>query len=281
MTGLGSTSKRLVHRMGERPERTEDVLTVEEPMEIELVHFDGAEWQETTLSITMRTPGHDFELAAGFLFTEGILGRREEIESIQHCPLHGEEQEYNVVQLRLAEPVRFDEERLHRHFYTTSSCGICGKTSLDAVRATFPALPKENGASLAVGTLRSLPERLRASQEVFDRTGGLHAAAIFGTDGAGIVTREDIGRHNALDKAVGERFLAGEVPLWDAVVMVSGRASFELVQKALAAGIPILAAVGAASTLAVDLASEYGMTLVGFLRDGHFTVYCGAERLVA
>jgi len=273
---LGPTAARSVVRDGRT---VEDLLTTEEPMEIEVVHADGAHWRETPLAVTMRTPGDDFELAAGFLFTEGVITAREDIEKIEHCPLHGSGDEENVVKVRLREGVRFDETRLHRHFYTTSSCGVCGKTSLEAVRATFRALLSEDSPKVAAAVLREIPGKLRAGQATFAQTGGLHAAAVFTALGDVVVLREDVGRHNALDKVVGERLLAGKLPLRDAVVAVSGRGSFELVQKSLAAGVPILAAVGAASSLAVDLAREYGMTLVGFLRGEGFAVYSGEGRI--
>jgi len=269
------TSERLVTRGGQR---LADLLTTEEPMEIEIVHADGAHWRETSLAVTMRTPGDDFELAAGFLFTEGVITAKGDIGRIEHCPLHGTEQEHNVVKVRLREGVAFDEARLHRHFYTTSSCGVCGKTSLEAVRATFPTLPS-SGLRVPGETLRGLPAKMRSAQATFQKTGGLHAAALFTAQGDLVVLREDIGRHNAVDKVVGERLLGGHLPADDAVLAVSGRASFELVQKTLAAGIPVLAAVGAASSLAVDLAAEYGMSLIGFLRSEGFTVYAGEGRI--
>ena len=273
---LGPTSSRHVVRDGVAGT---DLLTTEEPMEIEVVHADGAHWRETSLAITMRTPGDDFELAAGFLFTEGVITAREQIEHIEHCPLHGREQEHNVVKVRLREDVRFDEARLHRHFYTTSSCGICGKTSLEAVRVTFPKLLGP-GPRIDAGVLRGLPAELRRAQKVFSETGGLHAAGLFTAEGELVVLREDIGRHNAVDKVVGERLLGGHLPASANVLAVSGRASFEVVQKALGAGVPILTAIGAASSLAVDLAEEGGMTLIGFLREKGFTVYSRGERLV-
>ena len=258
---------------------TEDLVTTEEPMEIELVHTDGKHWRETSLAVTMRTPGDDFELAAGFLFTEGVITAKEDIELIEHCPLHGSEQEYNVVKVRLREGVRFEEERLHRHFYPTSSCGVCGKTSLEAVRSQFPPLPAWEGAKVSTAVLHGIPAKLREGQATFAKTGGLHAAAMFTASGDRVVIREDVGRHNALDKILGERFMAGKLPLHEAIVAVSGRASFELIQKSLAAGAPILAAMGAASSLAVDLSNEYGMTLIGFLRPEGFTVYSGTDRV--
>jgi len=282
MTALGPSVERRVTRLdgGGRHERP-DVLTTEEPMEIEVDHFDGAHWREMSLAVTMRTPGSDFELAAGFLYTEGIVAAPADIAHMEHCPLHGAEQEFNVVKVRLGEALRLDEAKLHRHFYTTSSCGVCGKTSLEAVRRTFPSGPPPGVPRVSKAFLIELPAKLRQAQTVFSMTGGLHAAGIFTAAGDRVVVREDVGRHNALDKVIGERLLAGALPLSQAIVAVSGRASFELVQKALSAQVPILAAVGAASSLAVDLAREYGMTLVGFLRENGLTVYSGDERTEA
>jgi FdhD protein len=266
----GATTPRRVRRRGAD---AEDLLTTEEPMEIEIVHADGAHWRETSLAVTMRTPGEDFELAAGFLFTEGVVTAKGDIERMEHCPLHGMEQEHNVVKVRLREGVRLDEGRLHRHFYTTSSCGVCGKTSLEAVRSAFPPLPRAPRVSAAV--LRGIPAEIRRRQATFAKTGGLHAAALLTETGELLVLREDIGRHNAVDKVVGERLLAGGVPVTAGILAVSGRASFEIVQKALAAGVPVIAALGAASSLAADLAEAYGATLVGFLREDGFTAYTG------
>ena len=252
----------------ERPER--DVVVVEEPMEIRL--------DDHRVSVTMRTPGHDFELAAGFLFTEGLIDGREAIVDLRYCQTE-EPQEYNVVSARLRDPDAFDAASLTRNFYTTSSCGVCGKASLEAIeiRGVDP-LPVGN-CRVDPGVIRSLPDALRASQPVFDRTGGIHAAGLFTPDGDLRVLREDVGRHNAVDKVVGHELLAGRVPVGDAVLAVSGRASFEIMQKALAAGIPFVVAVGAPSSLAVDVAERFAMTLVGFAKSTGFNVYVGAERI--
>ena len=247
-----------------------DRVTVEEPLEIRV----GGQ----TLAVTMRTPGHDFELAAGFLVAEGVVSRAEEILRIEHCrEVRSPEEEGNVVIVRTSAPAAGALDRARRLTLTTSSCGLCGKGSIEAVRGSFPRIP--DGVALDPAVLAALPDRLRREQAAFRETGGLHAAGIFSLTGEPKVVREDVGRHNAVDKAIGALFLSGEVPLRESVLLVSGRASFEIVQKALAAGIPIVAAVSAPSSLAVDLARDSGMTLVGFLRGAQFNVYSGADRL--
>ncbi|MFH8407429.1 formate dehydrogenase accessory sulfurtransferase FdhD [Streptomyces sp. NPDC018019] len=253
-----------------------DTLVGEEPLEIRL----GGK----PLAITMRTPGDDFALAAGFLVSEGVLGDAGELANIVYCAGATEDgsNTYNVVDVQLAPGVAVPDITLERNVYTTSSCGLCGKASLDAVRTAArwrPDPPAEAAARITPATLAALPGRLRAAQRVFDRTGGLHAAGLFGTDGELLDVREDVGRHNAVDKVVGRALQDGRLPLRDTILMVSGRASFELVQKAVMAGIPALAAVSAPSSLAVDLAAESGLTLVGFLRGTSMNVYAGEERL--
>ncbi|MEN2423087.1 formate dehydrogenase accessory sulfurtransferase FdhD [Streptomyces rimosus] len=253
-----------------------DTLVGEEPLEIRL----GGR----PLAITMRTPGDDFALAAGFLVSEGVLGGAGELANIVYCAGATEDgsNTYNVVDVQLAPGVPVPDITLERNVYTTSSCGLCGKASLDAVRtsARRPLDPPADAPGrIAPATLSALPGRLRAAQRVFDRTGGLHAAALFDADGELLDVREDVGRHNAVDKVVGRALQDGRLPLRDTILMVSGRASFELVQKAVMAGIPTLAAVSAPSSLAVDLATESGLTLVGFLRGSSMNVYAGAERL--
>jgi FdhD protein len=258
-----------------------DVLAVEEPLEIRLhAELDGRLVRKT-VSVTMRTPGDDEVLAAGFLFTEGILHDPAAIEEIRPCgPLPLDGRPRNVVRVQLRPGTAVDLARLERHFYTTSSCGVCGKTSIDALQATsryeLPAVEPMIDAAL----VHALPERLREAQHVFDRTGGLHASALFDVEGRLHALHEDVGRHNALDKVIGAEFLAGRLPAHDRVLLVSGRTSFELVQKTVMAGIPVLAAVGAPSSLAVQLAERAGLTLLGFVRDGRFNVYAGGERLM-
>lgn len=257
-----------------------DWLAVEEPLEIRLGFLESGRTKHRSVSITMRTPGDDFELAAGFLFTEGIVKSVEQIKQIKHCGIPAKHGIYkNTVRVDLRAGARIDFKRLERHFYTSSSCGVCGKTSIEALQTGVVALPKSETLTFAAETIHRLPETLRARQTIFDRTGGLHAAALFNRSGEIEILREDVGRHNAVDKLIGARFLAGATPLADKLLLVSGRASFELVQKGLMAGIPILAAVGAPSSLAVELAREYGMTILGFVRDNRFNIYCGAERI--
>ncbi|MFE9252635.1 formate dehydrogenase accessory sulfurtransferase FdhD [Streptomyces sp. NPDC007088] len=251
-----------------------DTLVAEEPLEIRL----GGK----PLAITMRTPGDDFALAAGFLVSEGVLASAEELRTIVYCAGATEDgsNTYNVVDVSLADGVELPDITLERNVYTTSSCGLCGKASLDAVRTTARfALADEPALRLSPGLLARLPDRLRAAQRVFDRTGGLHAAALFSEDGELLDVREDVGRHNAVDKLIGRALRDGRLPLSRTVLLVSGRASFELAQKAVMAGIPVLAAVSAPSSLAVDLAAETGLTLVGFLRGSSMNVYAGEHRV--
>ena len=274
----GSTVTLGIHRLQEgRFVSREDVLATEEPLEIRLVA--GAEAPSQSISITMRTPGNDFELAAGFLCTEGILRAPDAIESIPYCVDGKEEQGYNVVSVALRPWVSFDASRLMRNFYTTSSCGVCGKASLDALRVHVPRQPGGEGLKVAESVLASLPERLRHSQVLFERTGGLHAAWLCRFDGTLLSAREDVGRHNAVDKLVGEQFLARRLPLSDTMLILSGRASFEMVQKAAVAGIPAVITIGAPSSLAVDMARAFDMTLVGFIKHDSFNVYSGMERV--
>ena len=249
-----------------------DLLAVEEPLEIRVEWGDGMQRRVATIAVTMRTPGNDLELAAGFLFTEGLVRAREQIVSMQSC--HA-----GAVRVALAPEITIDLARLERHSFTSSSCGMCGKTSASALRTTsrYPLRAAEPMVEDAL--LRSLPERLRRAQPAFDATGGLHASALFGLDGALQTLREDVGRHNALDKVIGAELLAGRLPADERILIVSGRVSFELVQKALMAGIPVVAAIGAPSSLAVELAREAGLTLLGILRSDRFNVYSGAERL--
>ncbi len=255
-----------------------DLLAVEEPLEIRLGFTRGHTRTHVALSVTMRTPGHDFDLAAGFLLTEGVVSSASQIERIRRCGGPDGRCAKNVVTVELRPGAAVDLDRLKRHFYTSSSCGVCGKTSLAAVRVGLRVRPSP-GPVLDPAVVHRLPCALRAAQSVFDRTGGLHASALFDEFGHLLCLYEDVGRHNALDKLIGARLMAGALPLTNRLLLVSGRASFELVQKAAAAEIPVLAAVGAPSSLAVDLARDCGMTLLGFVRDGRFNVYSGADRV--
>lgn len=259
-----------------------DVLAAEEPLEIQLGYERNGWRVHKPVSITMRTPGSDFELAAGFLFSERILRRPDEIEQLRFEPA-GDDCS-NVVRVELRAGTKVDLARLERHFYTTSSCGVCGKSSLAALEAGGPgSQPVFAGGEFEVDpeVIHRLPERLREAQAVFDATGGLHAAALFEPGGRLIAVREDVGRHNAVDKLIGAQWLTGRTPLLQTLLFVSGRASFELVQKAVAAGIPMLVAVGAPSSLAVALAEKFRATLIGFNRGRRFNVYTGAERIRA
>lgn len=253
----------------ERPER----LATEEPMEI---RAGGPGQEPVSVAVTMRTPGHDYELAVGFLTSEGLIASRAEVASVRYCELPpGEPQHYNVVSVALTRPV--DEEALRRHFYATSSCGICGKASLEQVEVRCGTLPA--GPPVPASVVLRLPGALREAQRIFEQTGGLHAAGVFDRTGKVVAVREDVGRHNALDKLVGRALLAGELPMGDLVLMVSGRVSFELVQKAAVAGLSVICAVSAPSSLAVETADALGLAVVGFVRGSGFNVYCHPERV--
>ncbi len=247
-------------------------------MEIRLLSGDA----KRTVAVTMRTPGADFELAAGFLYGEGIVSSLEDILKISYCVDANldAEQQYNIVNVELRGDRGYDLRPLERHFYTTSACGVCGKASLEQLELRgCPVIPP--GPEVAPATIYSLPEKLRDAQGLFEATGGLHAAALFDADGNLVALKEDVGRHNATDKLVGWALLEGRLPLNDHIVMVSGRSSFEILQKCLAAGVPIVCAISAPSSLAVDVARQFGMTLVGFLRGNRFNVYSGYERIHA
>lgn len=250
-----------------------DVVAVEEPLEIRLRCDVAGKRTRRAVSITMRTPGHDQELAVGFLLTEGLIDVREQVAGVVACGAG------NVACVNLRPGTEVDLSRLERHFYATSSCGVCGKASLDAVRVSPRNRPVEGSPIVDAKVIHRLPAILRAAQPVFDHTGGLHASALFSAEGHLRCLREDVGRHNALDKLIGFEFLAGRTPLSQSVLLVSGRVSFELVQKAAVAGIPIVAAIGAPSSLAVSLAQEHGLTLVGFVREDRFNIYAGGERI--
>ncbi len=294
-----NTVETLVIRfVGEEPRTVADVIAVEEPLEIQLAYGPSDARRVKSISVTMRTPGHDFELAAGFLMTEGVVTDSSDIGDISYTsgrsdvvdppsqPNHSTEglvlpyqPERNIVRVDLEPHVSVSLSNLERNFYTTSSCGICGKASLLALRTVCP--PRSaNCFRVTTSVLYSLPEKLRASQNVFEKTGGLHAAGIFDAEGELYATREDVGRHNAVDKLLGGEFLADRTPLRDRLLLLSGRASFELLQKALMGGVAMVVAVGAPSSLAVQVAREFDITLVGFLRGDRFNVYHGVERIL-
>jgi len=267
------TKTRLVAvELGDGRRRTADSLATEEPMEIRV---DAPGLEQRTVAVTMRTPGHDFELAAGFLHTEGIVGLGD-VRRVRYCDVPRAEQQYNVVTVDLARP--YDTDLLQRNFYTTSSCGVCGKASLDSI--SVRCAPVAEGPAVDEAVVVALPDRLREAQRVFDRTGGLHAAGLFDPAGELLELREDVGRHNAVDKLIGHALLNDLLPLSDRVLMVSGRLSFEIVQKAAVAGLPVVCAVSAPSSLAVDAGRRFGMTLVGFLRGRRFNIYTHPERIV-
>lgn len=253
-----------------------DSLATEEPMEVRLL--TGAAKQ--TVAVTMRTPGADFELAAGFLYGEGIISSRDEIKKISYCvdPDVDAEQQYNIVNVELRGDRDYDLRSLERHFYTTSACGVCGKASLEQLELRGCPVVSP-GPEVSAETIYSLPEKLREAQGLFDATGGLHAAALFGADGDLLALREDVGRHNATDKLIGWALMQGRLPLSENIVMVSGRSSFEILQKCLTAGVPLVCAISAPSSLAVDVARQFGITLVGFLRNERFNVYSAPERV--
>ena len=277
---LKSVKSVRIERFGADGGTRNDVVAMEEPLEIRLswTHRDGRREQKS-ISITMRTPGNDEELAAGFLLTEGIIAGPAELEAVGPCGPPAANGLINVVRVDLARDVEVDLARLERHFYTSSSCGVCGKASLEAVAVQGRYDLHDNTLRMSAEGLGALPDRLRALQNVFERTGGLHASGLFDAAGQVRVSREDVGRHNALDKLIGQALLKDELPMSDCGVVVSGRASFELMQKAMMAGIPMVAAVGAPSSLAVEFAEEFGMTLVGFLTANRFNVYSRPDRI--
>src|SRR5262245_60326638 len=281
MAGMGRvTARRGVVRIDVNESaavRRPDTLTAEEPLEIRV---GPAGQPRPPLAVTMRTPGHDLDLAIGFLFTEGIIARDEDVFTAQLCAGDNEPNTYNVVDVTLAPHVAPPQVDPSRNFYTTSSCGVCGKASIDAVRLKSAYDVSADPATFAAKTLAGLPDVLRTAQRTFAATGGLHAAGLFTSGGDLIVAREDVGRHNAVDKVIGWAVRERRLPLTGHVLLVSGRASFELTQKASMAGIPLLAAVSAPSTLAADLAEESGMTLVGFLRGATMNVYTRPDRVL-
>jgi FdhD protein len=282
----GKVKARILHVDRGQLSRRTDALAVEEPLEILLRAGDV----QKTLAITMRTPGHDYELAAGFLYGEGVIGHKAEIDHMIYCVADSaqrsarrgdrlERQEYNLLRVQLARQSLPDLAQLDRHFFTNSACGVCGRTMLDTLEErALPPLASD--FQVPAELLTQLPPRLRAAQTLFDATGGLHAAALFDAEGKLLALREDVGRHNALDKLVGWGLLNNRLPFAQHIILVSGRASYELLQKCRAAGGPILCAVSAPSSLAVDLANRFDMTLVAFLRGERFNIYAGAGRIL-
>lgn len=272
MSSARTVRRRLLHVDAGAAQWRGDDVVAEEPLEIRIA---GA-----PVAVTMRTPGNDFDLAVGFLLTEGLVQRPEQVRSIQTCAWK-ESGSFNVVEVVLSDDAPRFDPAASRNFYTTSSCGLCGKASIEAIRTRAQWSVRDDALRVDASLLAALPARIREAQRVFERTGGLHAAGLFSAGGALVCLREDVGRHNAVDKVIGWAATERRLPLRSHLLMVSGRASFELVQKALMAGIPLLAAVSAPSSLAVELAEEAGMTLVGFVRDGGMNVYAGAQRVAA
>ncbi|ULE31879.1 formate dehydrogenase accessory sulfurtransferase FdhD [Mycobacterium sp. IDR2000157661] len=272
--GRVTARRRVQHVTADDAVARPDTLVVEEPLEIRV---NGA-----PITVTMRTPGSDIELAHGFLLTEGVITHRDDVRTVRYCKGAGPDQlnTYNVLDVTLAPHVCAPDVDVTRNFYTTSSCGVCGKASLEAVQLSSRHAPGDDPARIASATLSALPRRLRDAQKVFASTGGLHGAALFDTDGDTLAVREDIGRHNAVDKVIGWALEQDRIPLTGTVLLVSGRASFELTQKAVMAGIPVLAAVSAPSSLAVDLAGQSGLTLVAFLRGESMNIYTRPDRVM-
>lgn len=273
--GRVTARRRVSHLTADSASERPETLVVEEPLEIRV--------NSVPVTVTMRTPGSDVELAQGFLLTEGVISRRGDVLTVQYC--RGAEtadgtNTYNVLDVTLHPDVPPPDTDVTRNFYTTSSCGVCGKASLEAVRLSSRYSPGDDPSTVSRAALTAMPAQLRAAQKVFASTGGLHAAALFTADGTLLVVREDVGRHNAVDKVIGWALEANRIPLGGTILLVSGRASFELTQKAVMAGIPVLAAVSAPSSLAVDLATQSGLTLIAFLRGDSMNVYSRADRVI-
>lgn len=269
----------VVKRLGGERQVKEDLLAVEEPLEIRLIYGKEDQRKEIAIAVTMRTPGHDFELAMGFLFTEGIIRSYDDVFGIKHCNQVKSTHEIgNVVKVALHPTAEFDEKKINRNFYTTSSCGVCGKGSIESLQMHCDSVSSD--FTIDVASLVEAPKVMRKQQDVFEHTGGLHAAALFDKSGHMELLREDIGRHNALDKIIGAALSSGKVPLSQNFIMVSGRLGFELIQKCIIAGIPMIGAVGAPSSLAVALAKEYGITVAGFVKKGNYNIYTGEEKVL-
>lgn len=279
---MSSTKKQPVTRVRNwEIEEITDTLAIEEPVEIRLEYMADGQPRVQNISVTMRTPGNDAELAAGFLFTEGIIKDKNQIADIDHCFIACAENKENVIQLRVKDGIIPHLKNTERNFYTTSSCGVCGKSSISAIRTVSPFNHQDKDVIKINGDLLyALPGALRKQQRVFAETGGLHASALFNLEGELLMVREDVGRHNALDKLIGAALMKNLLPLNEHILLLSGRASFELVQKAAMAGIRIIAAVGAPSSLAVELAAEFNITLTGFLKDRRFNIYTAGHRIL-
>ncbi len=275
----GSVTRINLERRREgHPPRGRDVVATEEPLEVRIRYAKGEDLIERAVAVTMRTPGDDFDLATGFLYSEGVVESAAEIAEISHCTDRQNPQLFNIVTVTLRPGVSFNPTTIERNFYTTSSCGVCGKATLEALQLRGQK-PIDSKLQIPESLLRKLPDALRREQPLFEKTGGIHASGLFDRSGRIEVLREDVGRHNALDKVIGALLMRDELPAKEQILVVSGRASFELVQKAIRAGIPIIAAVGAPSSLAIGTAEEFGATLLGFTGPQGFNIYCGAERI--
>ena len=280
MTKPSVSSVNITRINANQPEQTLDLLAVEEPMEIRLGFGPMDMRQQKSVSVTMRTPSNDFELALGFLFTEGIIQNPNDVYKIHYCTeLNTKENLENIVRVELKPDLEIDLSKLQRNFYTTSSCGVCGKESIEAIMTNCPVLLPDYSVQINPQTITQLPDKLRAQQSVFEHTGGIHACALFDTDGNLLLLREDVGRHNALDKLIGAALNLPAIQPNKTILLLSGRASFELLQKAAMAGIPIVCAVGAPSSLAVQTAQSFNITLVGFLRNQRFNIYSTPQRI--
>lgn len=275
-------TQRSIHRFeNNRLTAVSDQLTVEEPLEIKIAFGKGKERQQRSLSVTMRTPGDDFNLVRGFLFTEGMISSASDIANMRYIGSQLDETaQENILLVDLKPQVDFDFAQLNRHFYTSSSCGVCGKASIEMIQTTSCYLLPKERPLISANLLSQLPQKLFKHQSLFQQTGGIHAVGLFDENAELLFVCEDVGRHNAMDKLIGKALKMNLLPLSNYIVLVSGRASFELTQKVIMAGVPVMAAVGAPSTLAIDLAEEYGMTLIGFLRSERFNIYNGVERVL-
>lgn len=277
---LSVSSTKIIRIGSQGRENFPDLVVIEEPLEIRLGIGPKNQREQLNLSVTMRTPGHDKELALGFLFAEGIISSFKDIISIEYCETVKPEEEGNVIRVELTSLIQINEEKLSRHFYTSSSCGVCGKSSIEAI--SVPILDQNASFNKVKASLIChLPALLKEAQKVFEHTGGLHACGLFDAAGKLLKLREDVGRHNAVDKLIGAMLIGSTLPLSQSILLLSGRISFELVQKAARAGIQFVAAIGAPSSLAIEMAKKHGITMVGFLKNSSFNIYSGAERINA
>lgn len=277
---LSVSSTKIIRIGSQGRENFPDLVVIEEPLEIRLGIGPKNQREQLNLSVTMRTPGHDKELALGFLFAEGIISSFKDIISIEYCETVKPEEEGNVIRVELTSLIQINEEKLSRHFYTSSSCGVCGKSSIEAISVP---IPDQNASfnKVKASLICQLPALLKEAQKVFEHTGGLHACGLFDAAGKLLKLREDVGRHNAVDKLIGAMLIGSTLPLSQSILVLSGRISFELVQKAARAGIQFVAAIGAPSSLAIEMAKKHGITMVGFLKNSSFNIYSGAERINA